>query len=208
MNFKNLIKLIVAIAVSELAGVFGIIFTVSAIPGWYTTLIKSSLTPPNLIFGPIWMIFYVIMGVAVFLVWRKGLNHRGVKPALTAFIAQLILNAGWSFVFFGLHKPLWSLIEIAALWLSIVLTMFLFYRVSKVATYLLVPYILWVSFASYLNYAVWTLNLPDTPAALETVFCAHNVQSCPDGTYVYRIPPSCNFAPCPVSNFRYNSRQQ
>ncbi|MDE2144931.1 MAG: tryptophan-rich sensory protein [Patescibacteria group bacterium] len=208
MNLKNWLKLILAIAISESAGVVGIIFTVSAIPNWYADLIKSSLTPPNWLFGPVWTLLYVVMGVAAFLIWRKGLKHRAVKIALGVFIGQLVLNAGWSAIFFGLHEPLFSLIEIIILWLSIIATIILFYRISKPAAYLLIPYILWVAFAAYLNYAVWALNPSGAPAVPEAVYCAQDVQSCPDGSYVHRVPPSCDFAACSTdSSIKLDSPQ-
>ncbi len=179
MNFKNWVKLIVAIAVSELAGAVGLFFTVSSIPGWYADLLKSSLTPPNWLFGPVWTLLYIIMGSAAFLVWKRGINYRGARLALAVFTGQLILNAGWSFIFFGLHKPFWSLIEISGLWLAIVATGVLFYRISRPAAYLLIPYLLWVAFAAYLNYLVWYLNPSGTQPTPEFASCAQNIQNCP-----------------------------
>lgn len=155
---KNTIKLITAIIVSELAGIIGSIFTVSAVPTWYETLAKPALNPPSWIFGHVWTTLYALMGIAAFLVWKKGWDRIDVRKALFVFGVQLILNASWSIVFFGLHSPLWALVNIIAMWIAIVWTMILFYKISKPAIWLLVPYILWVSFATYLNYSIWMLN--------------------------------------------------
>lgn len=155
---NNTPKLIVAIAVSELAGIVGSVFTFSAIPTWYATLVKPTLNPPSWIFGPVWTTLYALMGIAAFLVWKKGWDRKDVRKALAVFGLQLILNASWSIVFFGLHSPLWALVNIALMWLAIIWTMTLFYKISKPAMWLLVPYILWVSFAAYLNYSIWILN--------------------------------------------------
>ena len=151
-------RLITAIVICELAGIIGSIFTISAIPTWYTTLTKPALNPPSYVFGPVWTTLYALMGIAAFLVWKNGWDRRDVRKALYVFGIQLILNASWSIVFFGLHSPLSALVNIALMWLAIVWTMILFYKISKPAMWLLVPYILWVSFASYLNYSLWMLN--------------------------------------------------
>lgn len=158
MKLNSFLKLITAIVVSELAGIIGSIFTSSAIPTWYTTLAKPALNPPSYIFGPVWTTLYALMGIAAFLIWKKGWDRRDVRKALGVFLFQLVLNAAWSIIFFGLHSPLWALVDITLMWLTIVWTMVLFYKISKPAMWLLVPYILWVSFASYLNYSIWILN--------------------------------------------------
>ena len=153
------IKLLFAVIISELAGVVGALFTTPSIQTWYATLVKPAFSPPNWIFGPVWVTLYLLMGIAAFLVWRKGFSHKTVKIALGVFVFQLVLNSLWSILFFGLHNPFLALVEIIVMWLAIVATMFTFYKVSKPAMYLLVPYILWVSFAAYLNYEIWKLNL-------------------------------------------------
>lgn len=158
MKINNLSKLIISIVISELAGIIGTVFTVSAIPTWYTTLTKPIINPPAWVFGPVWATLYFLMGIAAFLVWRKGLEQKEVRVALSVFSVQLVLNALWSIVFFGLQSPAWALVNIVTLWFAIVWTMYVFYKVSRPAVYLLVPYIFWVSFALYLNYAIWTLN--------------------------------------------------
>ena len=158
MKISSFFKLITAITISELAGIIGSLFTISSIPNWYTTLIKPALNPPSWVFGPVWTILYALMGIAVFLVWNKGLKHKNVPKALSVFGLQLALNACWSIVFFGLKSPGWALINIILMWLAIVWTMNIFYKISKPSMWLLVPYILWVSFATYLNYSIYVLN--------------------------------------------------
>jgi benzodiazapine receptor len=155
---KKALTIAASIAIAESAGIIGSIFTASAIPQWYATLAKPALNPPSWIFGPVWTTLYALMGIAAFLVWQKGISRADVKKALSVFGFQLVLNASWSIVFFGLQSPAWALVNIIAMWLAIVWTMILFYKISKPAMWLLVPYILWVSFASYLNYSIWMLN--------------------------------------------------
>jgi len=157
MKLNPLLKLATAIVVCELAGGIGSIFTISAIPTWYATLAKPALNPPSWIFGPVWTTLYLLMGIAAFLVWNKGWDRKDVRKALGVFLFQLVLNAAWSVIFFGLHSPLWAFVDLVAMWLSIVWTMALFYKISKPAMWLLLPYILWVSFAWYLNYSIWML---------------------------------------------------
>ncbi len=158
MKINNISKLAIAIIVSELAGIIGSFFTFEAIPTWYATLVKPTLNPPSWIFGPVWTTLYLLMGIAAFLVWKKGWEQKEVKIALGIFTGQLVLNTLWSIIFFGLQSPGWALIDILLMWISIVATIIVFYRISRPAAYLLLPYLAWVSFASYLNYAIWTLN--------------------------------------------------
>jgi benzodiazapine receptor len=158
MKLNSFFKLICTIIICELAGIIGSFFTFSAIPTWYVTLAKPALNPPSWVFGPVWTTLYALMGISAFLVWKKGLDRQDVRKALYVFGFQLVLNSLWSIVFFGLHSPAWALVNIIAMWLAIIWTMILFYKISKPAMYLLVPYILWVSFATYLNYSIWMLN--------------------------------------------------
>lgn len=163
MRINNFFRLIIAVAVSEAAGIIGSVFTVSTIPTWYARLVKPALNPPSWIFGPVWTTLYALMGIAAFLIWSSYAKatedkKKGIKIALVLFGIQLFLNAIWSIIFFGMHSPGWAFVDIVALWLSIVWTIAVFYKISKPAAYLLVPYLLWVSFASYLNYSIWMLN--------------------------------------------------
>lgn len=175
MRINNTLKLIIAIFVSELAGVIGSVFTASSIPTWYAGLNKPALNPSSWVFGPVWTTLFVLMGIAAWLVWRKldgkqrnggiaavapGLssNDKKIKIALGIFVGQLVLNTLWSIIFFGLQNPGAAFVEIIFLWLAILATITVFARISRPAAWLLAPYILWVSFASYLNFAIWTLN--------------------------------------------------
>ena len=128
------------------------------IPGWATALAKPALTPPAWVFGPVWTTLFLLMGVAAFLVWRKGIAAKGVKLALAAFLVQLALNLFWSVLFFALREPGYAFVEIIVLWAAIFATIAAFAKISRAAAWLLVPYILWVSFAAYLNYAIWSLE--------------------------------------------------
>ncbi len=157
MNTKT--KLVISLIVPQLAGLIGSVFTTSSVTGWYSTIIRPELAPPNWIFGPVWTILFILMGIALFLVWKKeDSQKKKVKPALHLFTAQLILNTLWSIIFFGFQSPGWALVEIAFLWLSILLTIIAFAPISRRAAWLLLPYLAWVSFASYLNYSIWMLN--------------------------------------------------
>jgi tryptophan-rich sensory protein len=150
-------KLVIAIVVSELAGIIGSFFTVSAIPTWYATLAKPALNPPSWIFGPVWTTLYALMGISLFLIW-KNQTKTSKKTAYCLFYIQLILNAIWSVIFFYYHNIGGALVDIIFLWFAILATIVLFAKISRSAAWLLVPYILWVSFAIYLNYTILTLN--------------------------------------------------
>jgi tryptophan-rich sensory protein len=132
--------------------------TQSSVDNWYVGLNKPAINPPNWIFGPVWTLLYTLMGIAAGLVWSKGIHHIWVKTALYHFSFQLIFNALWSVVFFGFNKPFWALLVILVLLALILLNMKSFRVVSKTAAYLLVPYFLWVCFATFLNYKIWELN--------------------------------------------------
>jgi benzodiazapine receptor len=151
------IKLIASILLSGSAGAIGSIFTMPNIKSWYIDLDKPPLLPPNEVFGPVWTTLYILTGIALFLVWTaKSYGSKGV--AFTWFGIQLTLNALWSFVFFGAHRPGLGIFVIVLLLGSIAATMVSFRRFSRSAVWLLVPYILWVSFATYLTIGVSVLN--------------------------------------------------
>jgi len=158
MGARDIVKLVVSIVACQCAGLIGSVFTTPAIPTWYATLDKPFFTPPSWLFAPAWITLYLLMAVAAFLVWRKGLGEEGVRCALILFLVQLVLNALWSVVFFGLQSPLYGMVVILALWVAILLTIIKFFRLSVAAGSLMLPYILWVSFASTLNIAIWLLN--------------------------------------------------
>lgn len=158
MKAKNIGLLIACIIACQLAGAIGSLFTFSAIPAWYATLNKPFFSPPNWLVGPAWLTLYTLMGIALYLVWAKRKENAKANAAIAVFGVQLALNALWSILFFGLRSPLLGLVEIIALWLAILFTILKFHAVSKKAARLLVPYILWVSFASALNFAIVVLN--------------------------------------------------
>jgi tryptophan-rich sensory protein len=158
MQIRNTAKLVIAVVGSELAGIIGSVFTAPAIAGWYTTIAKPELNPPAWVFGPVWTTLFALMGIGAFLVWKQGLERRDVRIALGIFVGQLALNTLWSILFFGLQSPGVAFVEIVVLWLAILATIVAFARISRPAAWLLVPYILWVSFASYLNFSIWMLN--------------------------------------------------
>jgi tryptophan-rich sensory protein len=159
LNLKEILRLIVSIIVVFIAGAIGSIFTSPQITTWYAALVKPSWAPPNWVFGPVWTTLYVLIGVALFLVWREGVNRKDVKIALLVFAVQLILNILWSVIFFGFNSLLGGLLTVIILWIAILANIIVFYKVSKPAGLLLVPYIVWVSIASYLNYSVYLLNI-------------------------------------------------
>jgi translocator protein len=155
---RDLSRLFICVGTVLLASAVGSFATVRSIPTWYKGLAKPSFNPPGWLFGPAWMVLYLLMAVAAWLVWKQGLGAAGVKLALAVFLAQLILNALWSILFFGLRSPLAGLVEIVVLWLAILATIVLFFRVSVPAGFMLLPYIAWVSFAAVLNAAIFGLN--------------------------------------------------
>ena len=141
-----------------MAGILGGVFTYSAIPEWYVSLVKPSFVPPDWSFSVVWPLLYLLMGISLYMIWQKGLRSPGTKIAISVFAVQLFLNFLWSVLFFGLRSPLLGLVGIILLWISIVLSIVLFYRISKAAGLLLVPYLMWVSFAAVLNYSIFLLN--------------------------------------------------
>jgi len=158
MKIIIILKLVASIIVCQIAGLLGSLFTTPAIPTWYESLKKSSFNPPNWIFGPVWTGLYILMGISLFMVWQKRADYPRVKTALVFFFIQLILNALWSVAFFGVRSPLLGLIDIVLLWIAILLTIKSFFKILKTAALLLLPYILWVSFAVLLNFSLWILN--------------------------------------------------
>lgn len=145
------------VAVSFAAAGLGSLATTPAIPGWYASLQKPAWTPPNWLFGPVWTALYLSMAVAAWLVWRDR-GFQGARLALALFAVQLALNALWSILFFGLKSPGAALVEIAFLWAAIFATMAAFWRVRPLAGWLFVPYLWWVTYAAFLNYAIWRRN--------------------------------------------------
>ena len=158
----NVARLAISIAIPLSAGAIGAIFTTDSVETWYQMIEKPWFTPPNWLFGPAWTVLYVLMGISLYLVWRKTTIDRsihGTRPAVFAvFGIQLGLNALWSFLFFGLRSPQLAFAEIVILLASIMVTVIIFQKISKPASILLLPYAGWVAFASALNLGVWLLN--------------------------------------------------
>ncbi len=148
----NLPKLLLCILITECTGILGSFFTASSVKTWYVTdIVKSPLNPPSWVFAPVWILLFLLMGIALYLVWQK-------KNNLFWFWVQLILNLFWSVLFFGLRSPTFAFYEILILWLAILMTIIKFRQYNKTASVLLWPYLAWVSFASYLTYSVMILN--------------------------------------------------
>ncbi|MEP3209143.1 MAG: TspO/MBR family protein [Maribacter sp.] len=155
---KKLTYIIVSVSVCLLIGFLSGFAAQSSLNTWFVTLNKPSFNPPNWLFAPIWTILYTMMGIAAGIVWAKGMHHVWVKTALYHFGFQLLLNAAWSIVFFGFKQPIWALMVIIMLIVLLGLTIRWFNVVSRAAAYLLIPYFLWVCFATVLNYKIWELN--------------------------------------------------
>jgi benzodiazapine receptor len=158
MRLNTAIKLIICLGVTFTAPLIGSFFTRQAVSDWYANLNKPFFTPPNWLFGPVWTALYLLMALAAFLVWQKGLANPLVKISLALYLLQLILNCLWTPLFFGLKMPLAAFCEIVMLWCVIVLTILAFVRVSIPATLLMLAYIVWTSFAALLNFSIWMLN--------------------------------------------------
>jgi benzodiazapine receptor len=156
-KLRTAISLIVSIGTCLLVGVSGAIVTATSVRDWYPQIQKPSWTPPPFVFGPVWTVLYLMMGVAVWLIWRSPAREAR-RTALIFFGTQLVLNGLWSHLFFGLRSPGWAALEIGLLWGCIVATVVCFARISRLAAGLLLPYLLWVSYAAALNVSIWSLN--------------------------------------------------
>jgi len=154
---KKTVILILFILLCQLPGIIGSYFTASSIPVWYAGLNKPWFNPPNFLFGPVWFTLYVMMGISLYIVWNTK-SDMSKKSAVIIFSVQLVLNALWSVIFFGMKNPGLAFIEIILLWVFILLSIIKFYPVSRKASYILIPYLLWVSYASVLNFSIWRLN--------------------------------------------------
>ena len=151
-------KLIVSLLACQAAGAIGGFFTARKIPTWYAGLVKPSFNPPSWVFGPVWTLLYLLMGYALYLVWREPEDLPGRTMAMSFFVLQLFLNTLWSYFFFGLQKPWLALGEMALLWAAILASLLSFYPLSQQAGWLLTPYLAWVSFAFALNLSIARLN--------------------------------------------------
>lgn len=158
MKSKTL-KFIISILICQSAGFLGSIFTTPKIATWYQDIVKPSFNPPNYLFGPVWTILFVLMGISLYIIWTSKYKNKAYKKeVIIIFAIQLIINIFWSVLFFRLESPMLAFFEIIALWIAILATIIGFYKISKIASLILIPYILWVSFASVLNFFIWKLN--------------------------------------------------
>ena len=157
-NLSLPLKMVIGAGICLAIGSASGIATASSVNDWFVTLNKPSFNPPSWLFAPVWTILYALMGVAAALVWHEGWEKPAVKNALLFFGIQLLLNSLWSILFFGVKRPDFAFIDIIILWVILLITILKFTKVRKIAGYLLIPYILWVSFATVLNGAIWQLN--------------------------------------------------
>lgn len=153
---KQAIGLVVSFAAAFAVAAIGSVATADSVTGWYRTLEKPAFNPPDAVFAPVWTLLYAMMAIAAWRVWRRRSPEGG--RALSLYGVQLILNLGWTLLFFGLHSPLLALVDIAALIVVLVLTIVAFHRIDRPAAVLLLPYLAWTLFASALNFAIWRLN--------------------------------------------------
>jgi tryptophan-rich sensory protein len=157
MSASNIIKLVVSIALPLGIGAVAGLFTAQAIPDWYATLNRPSFNPPNWLFGPVWTTLYFLLGISFFLIWKLEPNKER-NLAIMVFLVQLLLNFGWSFIFFYFKLIGFALIEIVLLWISIVTMLIMFYKIRPIAAFINIPYLLWVTFATILNGSYFLLN--------------------------------------------------
>jgi tryptophan-rich sensory protein len=155
---KNIIRFILAVALPMSVGAVAGYFTSTSVKGWYSMVNKPSFNPPDWVFAPVWTLLYIMMGIAFYIIWNKETAAFLKRKAMLFYFAQLILNFTWSLVFFYAEEPGWALVNILLLWSLIAATIYWFSKISVTASRLLIPYILWVSFATLLNFAIWKLN--------------------------------------------------
>jgi len=147
-----------SLVLPQLAGFVGSLFTTPAIPTWYAGLNKPSFSPPNWLFAPVWLLLYLLMGISLYIIWIKSAENLEAKTARNIFLVHLVFNASWSILFFGLNNPLLGLFNIITIWCFILYLIKAFFGLDKRAAFLLFPYLLWVSFASILNFSIYMLN--------------------------------------------------
>jgi tryptophan-rich sensory protein len=158
MTFKLGIRILAAVGVCFFIGFLGQLATQASIEDWFSSLNKPWFNPPDWIFGPVWTVLYILMGISAGIVWNKGFYHKWVKVALYHFAFQLLLNGFWSLLFFGLKEPFLALLDIIVLFVVLLFTIKWFKVVNETAGYLLIPYAVWVLFAAVLNFEIWRLN--------------------------------------------------
>ncbi len=154
---RNYLALIISILICESVGIIGSLLTIQSFQSWYPNLPKPWYTPPNWVFGPTWTILYALMGISVYLIWKNSWPTKKSKKAIIVFSIQLTLNGAWTPVFFGLKNIFLALIIAILMWITILITIILFYDINKKSAYLLTPYIIWVTIATTLNYNILIL---------------------------------------------------
>jgi len=155
---QNGLKAAISVAIPLVVGFTSSFFNQTGSGSWYQSIQKPEWNPPNWVFAPVWTILYIMMGIALYLVWKSNSPSKQKNKAISFWIIQMVLNFFWTFIFFGQQQIAGALIEIFLLWLAIFITIILFSKINKLSAWLLVPYISWVSFAALLNFAIWQLN--------------------------------------------------
>jgi len=158
MKIKNIKLLVYSILICQLAGIIGSFATASSVSTWYLAINKPSFNPPSWIFGPVWLTLFTLMGISLYLIWQKAKEDKRAKFARNFFLIHLVFNTLWSYLFFGLQKIGIAFFEISFLLVFITYLTYIFGKINKLAGILLIPYLLWGSFATILNYAIWQLN--------------------------------------------------
>jgi tryptophan-rich sensory protein len=156
-NKEKVIHLVISIGICQLTGLIGSFFTRQSLSSWYALLAKPPFTPPSSAFAPVWIVLFTLMGISIFIIWECR-NYKERISAIFPFTLQLSFNTLWSIVFFGMRSISGGLLVLIPLWFSIFATIKIFHRISRLAAYLMVPYLLWVSFAAVLNFYIWKLN--------------------------------------------------
>lgn len=154
---KTISELIICLLIPLSVGGIAGYATAAGVNDWYAALNKPSFNPPGYVFGPVWTFLYLLMGISLFIIWKSPQGHDRTN-ALTIFFVQLFLNFAWSFLFFRFHQPGWALADIVLIWIGIITMIILFKKISRTAALIQIPYLLWVSFATILNAAIWQLN--------------------------------------------------
>lgn len=177
MKLRQIIQLILAILIAQSAGIVGSFFTVTSLDSWYSTLDKPSFNPPNWVFGPVWIVLYTLIGITLYILWqwkkeKKGKQKQYVSTTVNILYANLILNALWSYAFFGLQSPLYGIIVIVLVWATAAFVLIRIARLNNVYGFLILPYFLWVSYATVLNFAIWTTNIESVTIEIAPAFVA------------------------------------
>lgn len=155
MKLNNFFKLIISLLVSGLSGFIAWFFIGPGFSNWHLVWLKFVLDPSNLVFVIVWILLYILLGIAAFLIWKRREQTQKVRAALLIFLFQLIANSFWLIIFFGTHNFSLAFLEVVSLWCAALATILIFYEIFPRAAYLLIPYIIWITFSAYANYTVW-----------------------------------------------------